>query len=132
MISFFSKHRRIVFIGTVSIFLVGVFVGLGAYVFTGGSQDAVAEIGGTKIPYQSFLMQVNRAMAGFKDSGTEVNDILSKTIKQEVFREMVIEELLSREGAKLGMIVPDFEVAVEEGATLVRVGRALFGERSVA
>jgi uncharacterized pyridoxal phosphate-containing UPF0001 family protein len=23
----------------------------------------------------------------------------------------------------------DFEVAVEEGATLVRVGRALFGER---
>ena len=25
----------------------------------------------------------------------------------------------------------DFEVAVEEGATVVRVGRALFGERPV-
>jgi uncharacterized pyridoxal phosphate-containing UPF0001 family protein len=25
----------------------------------------------------------------------------------------------------------DFEVAVEEGATLVRVGRALFGERTL-
>ncbi len=25
----------------------------------------------------------------------------------------------------------DFEVAVEEGATIVRVGRAIFGERSV-
>jgi hypothetical protein len=24
----------------------------------------------------------------------------------------------------------DFEVAIEEGATIVRVGRALFGERS--
>ena len=24
----------------------------------------------------------------------------------------------------------DFEVAVEEGATIVRVGRAIFGERS--
>jgi hypothetical protein len=24
----------------------------------------------------------------------------------------------------------DFEVAVEEGATMVRVGRAIFGERS--
>jgi uncharacterized pyridoxal phosphate-containing UPF0001 family protein len=24
----------------------------------------------------------------------------------------------------------DFEVAIEEGATLVRVGRAIFGERS--
>jgi hypothetical protein len=26
----------------------------------------------------------------------------------------------------------DFEVAIEEGATLVRIGRALFGERAVA
>jgi hypothetical protein len=24
----------------------------------------------------------------------------------------------------------DFEVAIEEGATLVRIGRAIFGERS--
>jgi PLP dependent protein len=26
----------------------------------------------------------------------------------------------------------DFEVAIEEGATLVRIGRALFGERSAS
>jgi uncharacterized pyridoxal phosphate-containing UPF0001 family protein len=26
----------------------------------------------------------------------------------------------------------DFEVAIEEGATLVRIGRAIFGERSGA
>ena len=26
----------------------------------------------------------------------------------------------------------DFEVAVEEGATIVRVGRAIFGERPLA
>lgn len=113
MISFFSKHRRIVFIVTVSIFLVGVFVGLGAYVFTGSSVGAVAEVGGESIPYQRFLQQVNRITANMKDSGTEVNEVLSKTIKQEVFRDMVIEELLSQQGAKMGMIVPDFEVAVE-------------------
>lgn len=113
MISFFSKHRRVVFIGTVAIFLVGVFVGLGAYVFTSSSQGAVAEVGGTKIPYQDFLTQVNRAMASFKESGTEVSEVMSKTVKQEVFHEMVIEELLSREGGKMGMMVPDFEVAVE-------------------
>lgn len=113
MISFFSKHRRIVFIVTVSIFLVGVFVGLGAYVFTGASSDAVADVGGAKIPYQRFLSQVNRATASFKENGTEVNEILAKTVKQEVFREMVIEELLSQQGEKLGMRVPDFEVAVE-------------------
>ena len=34
-------------------------------------------------------------------------------------------------GAELSMgMTDDFEVAVEEGATIVRVGRALFGERS--
>ena len=113
MISFFAKHRRIVFLITVSIFLGGVFVGLGAYVFTGSSSDAVADIGGTKVPYQRFLSQVNRAMASFKDTGTEVNDVMKRTVKQEVFREMVIEELLSQQGEKLGMRVPDFEVAVE-------------------
>jgi peptidyl-prolyl cis-trans isomerase D len=113
MISFFSKHRRVVFIAVVAVFLVGVFVGLGAYVFTGSSMGAVADVGGSKIPYQRFLLQVNRASASFKDSGTEVNEVLSKTIKQEVLREMIIEELLSQQGEKLGMRVPDFEVAVE-------------------
>ena len=34
-------------------------------------------------------------------------------------------------GGELSMgMTDDFEVAVEEGATIVRVGRALFGERS--
>lgn len=113
MISFFSKYRRVVFIITVAIFLVGVFVGLGAYVFTSGSLGAVADVGGTKIPYQRFLSQVNRAMAGFKDSNTEVNEALAKSVKQEVFRELIIEELLSRQGGEMGMRVPDFEVAVE-------------------
>lgn len=113
MISFFSRYRRIVFLITVSIFLVGVFVGLGAYVFTGDSMGAVADVGGTKIPYQSFITQVNRAMNGFKESNTEVNEAMTRTIKQEVFREMVIEELLSQQAKGLGMRVPDFEVAVE-------------------
>ncbi|MEI7529508.1 MAG: SurA N-terminal domain-containing protein [Elusimicrobiota bacterium] len=113
MIAFLSKYRRPVFIGTVAVFLVGVFVGLGAYVFTSSSDDAVAEVGGSKIPYKRFITQVNRVMSNMKDSGTDVNDALSKTVKQEIFREMVIEELLSQQGGKIGMIVPDFEVAVE-------------------
>lgn len=113
MISFFSKYRRIVFIITVSIFLVGVFVGLGAYVFTGDSMEAVADVGGTKIPYRGFIMQVNRAAAGLKESNAEVNEVLMRTIKQEIFREMIIEELLSQQGGKLGMLVPDFEIAME-------------------
>jgi exopolyphosphatase/pppGpp-phosphohydrolase len=97
----------------VAVFLVGVFMGLGAYVFTGSSLGAVAEVGGAKIPYQRFLTQVSRATSNFKDSGTEVNEALTRTVKQEVLREMIIEELLSQQGDRLGMRVPDFEVAVE-------------------
>ena len=113
MIAFLSKYRRPVFIGTVAVFLVGVFVGLGAYVFTSSTADTVAEVGGTKIPYSRFISQVNRVTSNMKNSGSEVNEALTKTIKQEIFREMVIEELLAQQGKKLGMVVPDFEVAVE-------------------
>jgi len=48
-----------------------------------------------------------------------------------------LRELRDRSAARVGLPLPelsmgmtdDFEVAVEEGATLVRVGRAIFGER---
>jgi uncharacterized pyridoxal phosphate-containing UPF0001 family protein len=49
-----------------------------------------------------------------------------------------LRELRDRASARSGRELPelsmgmtdDFEVAVEEGATLVRIGRAIFGERS--
>ncbi len=112
MISFFSKYKRPIF-GIVVVVFVGSIFFVSGQVFTTSSMDAVAEVGGEKIPYQRFLTQVNRVMAGVRDSGTEVSEIVSKSVKQEVFREMVVETLLSQEGDKLGMMVPDFEVAVE-------------------
>ncbi|MBI4352119.1 MAG: SurA N-terminal domain-containing protein [Elusimicrobia bacterium] len=112
MISFFSRYKRVIFTVVVVIFVGSIFF-VSGQVFTDSSMDAVAEVGGAKIPYQRFLSQVNRVMSSVKDSGAEVNEVLSRSVKQEVFREMVIEELLSQQGAKLGMLVPDFEVAVE-------------------
>jgi uncharacterized pyridoxal phosphate-containing UPF0001 family protein len=46
-----------------------------------------------------------------------------------VFREL--RELAQAQGlTELSMgMTDDFEVAIEEGATMVRVGRAIFGER---
>lgn len=112
MINFFFKYKRLIYGGVAVVFIGSIFF-VSGQVFTSSSMDAVAEVGGEKIPYQQFLTQVNRVMSGMKDSGTEVNDILSKSVKQEVFREMIIEELLSQQGAKMKMLVPDFEVAVE-------------------
>jgi PLP dependent protein len=47
---------------------------------------------------------------------------LAKRLEREHLDNVVLREL------SMGM-TEDFEVAVEEGATLVRIGRALFGER---
>ena len=49
---------------------------------------------------------------------------------RSIFRELRrLNESLGLRELSMGMTA-DFEVAVEEGATIVRVGRALFGERS--
>jgi pyridoxal phosphate enzyme (YggS family) len=55
----------------------------------------------------------------------------AKDASRVVFREL--RDLASTNGlAELSMgMSNDFEVAVEEGATLVRIGRAIFGERPV-
>ncbi len=48
-------------------------------------------------------------------------------------RDALVESVPSVDWRHLSMgMTDDFEVAVEEGATLVRVGRAIFGERAVA
>lgn len=112
MISFFSKHKRAIFSVVVVIFIGSIFF-VSGQVFTSSASDAVAEVGGTKISYRRFTTQVNRVMQNLKGSGSEISEVIAKTVKQEVFRELVIEELLAQQGGKLGMRVPDFEVAVE-------------------
>jgi hypothetical protein len=112
MISFLSKHKRIIFTVVVVVFVGSIFF-ISGQVFTSSSLDAVADVGGSKIPYQQFSLQVNRVLANFKGSGAEVSDVISRNVKQDVFREMIVEELLFQQGDKMKMVVPDFEVAVE-------------------
>lgn len=125
MISFFSRHRKPIFIGTVAIFLVGVFVGLGAYMFTGDSSGAVADVGGRKITYQRFSTQVNRVLNDLRDDGTDIGEMVRRGVEQEVFREMVIEELMRMQAEEMGMSVSDFELAAEiQGSSAFRDGGA--------
>lgn len=112
MISFLSKYKRVIFTVVVIVFVGSIFF-VSGQIFSAASSDAVADVGGKKIPYQSFSMRVSRILDNMRSSGADVNDALSKTVKQDVFRDMIIEELLSRQGGKIGITVPDFEVAVE-------------------
>ncbi len=68
------------------------------------------------------LMTVGRMVDDLQDARPTFRSLrhLSASLRQED----------SRLGAGLSMgMSDDFEVAVEEGATVVRIGRALFGER---
>ncbi|MFH1619066.1 MAG: SurA N-terminal domain-containing protein [bacterium] len=133
MISFFARYRKGIFVGVVVIFLAGIFVGLGGYLFSGASQaDAVAEVGEHKIPYQRFLLQVNRVQENMRESGTELTETLRDTIKQEVLREMIVEELLYQEAKKAGLMVSDFEVAAEVQSTPHFSGDGGFNMRAYA
>jgi len=40
-----------------------------------------------------------------------------------------VQELPDSDGRTFHGMTDDFEVAIEEGATIVRIGRAIFGER---
>jgi len=117
MIQFFIRYKKPIFIITVAGFLIATFVGLGAYITSDNNGTAVATVNGVKIPYRTFLTQVNKLSDNLRNSGTEVNDALSKMIKQEVLRELVVEELFLQQAQKLDMRVSDYEVAYEIQAT---------------
>jgi pyridoxal phosphate enzyme (YggS family) len=62
-------------------------------------------------------------IAPFTDNPEEVRPVFRKL--RELRSDLKLEQL------SMGM-TDDFEVAIEEGATIVRIGRAIFGERSIS
>lgn len=111
MIRWLSRHRRPLFIAVVAIFLIGTFVGLGGYLFT--SRDtigSVATVGSTKIPYSEFTNRVSRYTDAMRERGTEVTDAMAKEVKQEMLRDMIVEELLRVKADEIGIVVTDDEL----------------------
>lgn len=114
MIKFLSRHRKPIFISIVIVFLLGIFVGLGGYFFSSADvSETVAEVGGKKIPYATFVMQTGRIVDRMREQGTEISDDVQKRVKQEVLQEMIIEELLAQKAAEMGIAVTDLELASE-------------------
>lgn len=80
-------------------------------------EEAVRQIG--RLP--NLKIQGLMTIAPWADNAEEVRPI---------FRQMrQLRDALGLKHLSMGMS-DDFEVAIEEGATLVRIGRAIFGERS--
>ncbi len=112
MTSFLRRHKKALFIATISIFLLGTFVGLGGYLFT--SRDmagSVASVGKTKLPYDQYVNRVNQYEEALRARGTDVDDKMTAEIKQGVLREMIVDELLQQKADDMGIVVPDSELA---------------------
>ncbi|MCG2726936.1 MAG: SurA N-terminal domain-containing protein [Elusimicrobia bacterium] len=128
MISFLNKHKKPIFIATVGIFLASILF-LGGNFLTKSSAGAVADIGGKKIMYKDFITRVNMVLDNMSESGTTVNEIVRNGVKQEVFRDMVVEEILSSEAEKSGMEISDFEIAMEVQNTPQFTSNGVFNQR---
>ncbi|MEF3279712.1 MAG: SurA N-terminal domain-containing protein [Elusimicrobiota bacterium] len=115
MVAFLNKHKKTIFTITVGVFVLGIFFGLGAYIGNISIANAVAKVGNAKIPYDRYEMQVRVAMENLARRGdiSEANDVLDKMVRQEVFKDMVVSELLCQEAKKFKIGVSGFEVALE-------------------
>ncbi len=112
MISFLRRYQKTLFIAVITIFLIGTFVGLGGYLFTSNDMsESVASVGSSKIPYSRFIANVNRYVDAVRGRGTDVTDAMVRQIKQELVRDMIVDELLLVKADEYGIVVTDAELA---------------------
>ncbi|MCX5786909.1 MAG: SurA N-terminal domain-containing protein [Elusimicrobia bacterium] len=111
ILSTLRRHRRSLFIGVVAIFLIGIFVGLGGYLFTSRDMsEAVAVVGSTKISYMRFQSRLNSYLDAARTQGKELSDAQTSEIKGAMLRDMIVDEILYQEAQKMGIEVTDLEL----------------------
>ncbi|MBI5243330.1 MAG: SurA N-terminal domain-containing protein [Elusimicrobia bacterium] len=111
--SVLRRYRQPLFIGVVAIFLIGIFVGLGGYYFSGaGLMDVVAVVGGEKILYSRFRSRINQYLDSVREKKGDVTAQMENEVKQAMLRDMIVDELLAQEAEKLGFRVTDMELSL--------------------
>lgn len=111
--SFLRRHKETLILAVFIIFMVGIFVGLGGYYFTGADNtEAVAVVGGAKIPYLRFRTRYQQYLDAMRQQGTEVSPAMEAQLKQELLREMIVDELMAQQAEKMGLAVSDGELAM--------------------
>lgn len=112
MISFLRKYRKPLFVAIIAVFLIGIFVGLGGYLFTSrDTSQAVAQVGVVKIPYARFIQRVNQYVEALREQKQEVTDGTVKEVKQAMLRDMIVDEILLMKAEEMGVGVSDAELS---------------------
>ncbi len=123
MISWLSLHRKSIFAATTAVFLIGMFVGMGGNLFISrDASGAVAEVQGVKLPYSVYQTRVRQTVDAMRDRGSEVTEALEKQVKDELLRDMIVEEIFAQKGAEMGLKVSDLELAADIQQTFRRGG----------
>lgn len=114
MIGLLRRYRQPLFIAVTAVFLIGIFVGLGGYFFSGADlSDTVAVVGGKKIPYSRFRNRVNQYLEMMREQRkVEVTQAMETEVKQGMLRDMIVDELLANEAEKMGLRVSDMELSL--------------------
>ncbi len=114
MIGFLRRYQKSLFIISIGILLIGIFVGLGGYLLSSNDMsEAVASVGSTKIPYSRFVSSLNQYEDALSSKGvTPTDDQLAK-IKQDLLRDMIVNALLAQQAKKMGLQVTDEQLAVD-------------------
>jgi peptidyl-prolyl cis-trans isomerase D len=99
--------------GLIALSLIG-FLLMDAFVgrsrLFGNRSTVVGTINGQKVEYDDFERQVSSQEERYKAQGYPVNDAMQQNIRDEVWRQMVEDALLSNDYTKLGLDVSDKEI----------------------
>lgn len=111
MMTLLRKYQYQIFIGTIVIFLSGIFLGFGGYFFggQGGPNDAVAEVDGQDIPLHTFMSHYDRALQTIPP-GTAIDDATRNQKRDEAVRDLVQAIVFDREAKRYKVSVPDQQV----------------------
>jgi hypothetical protein len=113
-----NRHRKTLFIATITVFLLGTFVGLGGYLFTSNDMtEAVASVGDVKIPYLRYRARVDQYLDALRGRDGDVSDDAVKRVKIDMLREMIVDEMLLVKAEEMGVTVTDEELNRDIRAT---------------
>ncbi len=107
---YLKKNKENIFIITVVGFLAGIFLGFGGYIRYTNVSTTAASVNGVKISIQKYNRLVNQTIENYRDQGNEINDNVIRSIKQQVLRDLIQEEVFWQEAKKYSIEVTDQEV----------------------
>lgn len=114
MIGLLRRNRKPLIVTFVLVFLIGIFVGLGGYLFTGAdTTESVAVVDGNNISYRRYRVRVNQYLDAMRAQDAEVTPEMTDKIKSEMLRDMIVNEMLAIKADEMGMRVSDTELALQ-------------------